>query len=188
MFLTTFFLLRDGQLFVKGLVRVSPVKKSYSERFMQEMHLTVKGVILGQVGTAMIQGALVGLLFWALGLSNPFFWGVIAAIVSIVPIFGPFFIYIPAGAYLLLQERYIAGAFMLILGTFIISQIDNIIRPYITSRTANVHPLIPILGVIGGLKLWGFAGFVLGPLALAAFVALIRFVSGDDEEPKRSRS
>lgn len=179
MFLTTFFLLRDGRELVEGLIDIAPVKRTFGRRFFKEMHATVKGVVFGQLVTALVQGALVGVLFWALGLTNPLFWGVIAALLSVIPIFGPFFVYIPAGAYLLLQERYVAGVFMIVLGAFIISQVDNLIRPYITSRTAKVHPLIPILGVIGGLKLWGFAGFVLGPLAIAAFITLLRFSATD---------
>ena len=61
------------------------------------------------------------------------------------------------------------------------------------SKASHVHPLIPILGVIGGLKLWGFGGFILGPLALAAFVTLLDFATTEDSiersaEPKSKKS
>ncbi len=180
MFLTTFFLLRDGSKLVRTLVRIAPVRTDLSERFLNEMNATVRGVILGQVATALVQGLLVGLLFWALGLPNPLFWGVIATLLSVIPILGPFLIYLPAGVYLIVQERYIAGGFLILFGSLLISQIDNVIRPYVMSKSANVHPLIPILGVIGGLRLWGFAGFILGPLALAAFVTLVDFATNED--------
>ena len=77
------------------------------------------------------------------------------------------------------QDRYAAAIVMLLLGVVVISQIDNVIRPYIAARSAHIHPLVPILGVIGGLKLMGFVGFIVGPLVLAAFLTLYAFATND---------
>lgn len=179
MFMTLFFLLRDGKRMITSFVKNAPVKRGQTEKLLAHLRLVVNAVVVGQLVTAAVQGALVGALLWVLGIPNAIFWGVIAALVSIIPVFGPFLIYIPATVFLFVEERYVAAIVTLAFGILIISQVDNVLRPYIASRTANIHPLIPILGVIGGLKLWGFVGFILGPLVLAAFVTLYSFATAD---------
>jgi predicted PurR-regulated permease PerM len=181
MFLTLFFLLRDGESFVKQLETSAPVGRARARAFFEKLDRVVLAIVFGQVVTAVVQGALVGILLGALGIPNALFWGFVATLLSVIPLFGPFLVYLPATAYLALQERYGAAIIMLAVGVLVISQIDNVLRPYVASRTANIHPLIPILGVIGGLKLWGFVGFIVGPLVLAAFVTLLSFVTTDND-------
>jgi predicted PurR-regulated permease PerM len=177
MFMTLFFLLRDGARIMRSFIKHAPMRPSQVEKLVSHMRAVIHAVVIGQVITALVQGALVGVLLLALGVPNALFWGVIATLLSIIPILGPFLVYLPATIYLFVQDRYVAAIVMLALGILVISQVDNVVRPYIASRTANIHPLIPILGVIGGLKLWGFVGFVLGPLVLAAFVTLYAFAT-----------
>jgi len=179
MFMTLFFLFRDGKRIITKFVKNAPVRRAHTEKLLAHMRLVINAVVVGQLVTALVQGALVGILLWALNIPNALFWGVIAALVSIIPIFGPFLIYIPATVFLFIQDRYVAAIVTLAFGILIISQVDNVLRPYIASRTANIHPLIPILGVIGGLKLWGFVGFILGPIVLAAFITLYTFATAD---------
>lgn len=179
MFMTLFFLLRDGKELVQSSLKNAPMQRGQLEKLLKHLHAVINAVVIGQLVTAVVQGALIGSLLWVLGIPNALFWGVIAALLSIIPVFGPFFVYIPATVYLFIQDRYVAAIVTFLFGFLIISQIDNVLRPYITSRTANIHPLIPILGVIGGLKLWGFVGFILGPIVLAAFVTLYSFATAD---------
>ena len=179
MFMTLFFLLRDGKHIVASFLKNAPMRRTQLEKLLNHLRAVVNAVVIGQVVTALLQGALVGLLLTALGVPNALFWGVIASFFSIIPLHGPVLIYVPATLYLFMQERYVAAIVMLVFGILIISQIDNVVRPYIASRTANIHPLIPILGVIGGLKLWGFVGFILGPLVLAAFITLYTYATAE---------
>lgn len=179
MFMTLFFLLRDGKHIVTSFLKNAPMRRTQLEKLLNHLRAVVNAVVIGQVVTALLQGALVGLLLTALGVPNALFWGVIASFLSIIPLLGPVLIYVPATLYLFMQERYVAAIVMLVFGILVISQIDNVVRPYIASRTANIHPLIPILGVIGGLKLWGFVGFILGPLVLAAFITLYTYATAE---------
>ena len=177
MFLALFFLVRDGDLIYVFFIEHFPAKHAYTKGFIQQMRSVVLAIVLGQVVTALLQGVLISVILWALGIPNPMFWGVITAIVSVVPLVGPALIYLPASVYLFLQDRYVASIGLLLFGIAIVSQVENIIRPYVASKTARIHPLTVILGVLGGIKLWGIVGFVVGPLVLAACLTLYKFAA-----------
>lgn len=186
LFITLFFLLRDGEKIYSLIIDNMPISRKQSESFFTEMLLLVRGIVFGQLATAAIQGALAGILFWILGIPNPLFWGVITTMLSIIPVLGPFLVYIPAAGFLFLQDRYIAVIVMLAFVVFVLSLVDNVVRPYIATRSTTVHPIVVILGVIGGLKLWGLGGFIFGPLVLASFLTLYKFVSHTFEKTGRS--
>jgi predicted PurR-regulated permease PerM len=181
MFATIFFMLRDGDRMYSFVLFTLPVRKHNTHQFAAKMHTIVNAVLMGQLVTAFVQGVLAGILFLFLGVPNPLLWGVVTFVLSIIPMMGPFLVYVPAGIFLMLEDRFVAGLVMLIVGTLVLSQIDNVIRPYIAHRTAQIHPLTVIIGVVCGLKLWGLIGFILGPLVLAAFLALYEFSMTGDE-------
>jgi predicted PurR-regulated permease PerM len=181
MFVTIFFLLRDGERMYHHLLHTFPVRKENTSQFLEKLRSIIDAVLLGQLVTAVIQGLLAGLLFWILGIPNALLLGFLTVLLSIIPMLGPFLIYIPVAVYLFFMERYVAAIVLLAIGTIVLSQIDNIIRPYIAHRTAAVHPLTVIIGAVAGLQLWGLVGFVIGPLILAGFLALYEFSMTGDE-------
>jgi predicted PurR-regulated permease PerM len=181
MFITLFFLLRDGRAIYNYLLHKIPVRKHNTKQFMHTLHSIVNAILVGQLVTAIIQGAILGIVLAILGVPNALLWGLLTVLLSIIPALGPFLIYGPASVYLILDNHVGKGIFLLLFGAIIISQIDNVIRPYIVRRNTEIHQLIVIIGVICGLKLWGLVGFILGPLVLAAFLALFEFsTTGDD--------
>jgi predicted PurR-regulated permease PerM len=177
MLIVTYYLLLDGPRLYETLLDQLPSHRSSAEEFVANMRSVIRAVVVGQVVTAIVQGILCGLLLWIFGIPNPLFWGVVATLLSIIPVLGPFLVYIPAAGHLLIQGQVWQGLLMLALGIIVISQIDNFLRPYIASKATKIHPLVVILGVLGGLKLWGLIGFILGPLVLAAFFALYEFAA-----------
>jgi predicted PurR-regulated permease PerM len=181
MFMTTFFLLRDGEKMYDYVVHTLPVRKHNTREFSAKMLTIVNAVLLGQLVTAVIQGILAGLVFWILGVPNALLLGILTVLLSIIPMLGPFLVYIPVAIYLFFTAPLWKAVVLLGFGTIILSQIDNVIRPYIAHRTAAIHPLTVIIGVVAGLKLWGLIGFILGPLVLAAFFALYEFSMTGDE-------
>ncbi len=182
MFVTLFFLLRDGRVAHKLLVEAIPVRRSVAESFLRRLRNVTFGVLLGQLVTALAQGLLAGLFFFALGIENALLLGLVTAFLSIIPVLGPFIVYVPVAGVLFVQGHPIMAIIVFGFGTLVLSQMDNVIRPYIAARTAKVHPLISIIGAIAGLTLWGVIGFVLGPLVFAAFLALWEFIVTGDEK------
>jgi len=141
------------------------------DRFYSVTEATLLGIML----IAVMQGTLVGMGFWIVGLPNPFFWGTVTAFASILPVLGTALVWLPAVLVLLVQNRYGAATTMLVIGAGIASNIDNLVRPLIYRRVSNIHPMITLVGAFAGVKFFGLLGVLLGPLAIAYLFALIQF-------------
>lgn len=133
---------------------------------------TMIGVIYGVLGTAIAQGAFAALGFWIAGLPGPAFLGLLTFFVSIIP-FGPPLVWVPATLWLIAEQDYYSAIFMAIYGACVISTLDNIIRPYFISVGSNLHILLVLMGIIGGILAFGFIGLFIGPVLLAIAMTLI---------------
>src|SRR5215469_15422318 len=114
-----------------------------------------------------------GLLIF--NITNWLFWGAIMTIMAFLPVLGTPVIWIPAGVGQILDGNTGRGIGLLVYSSIVVLNIDNFVRPKLVSSQTKVHPLLILIGVLGGLKIFGFIGMLLGPLILALLVALIRF-------------
>jgi predicted PurR-regulated permease PerM len=130
--------------------------------------------IVGTGLTAAVQGLLVGLAFWAAGLANAAFWGVVTIIVAILPIVGSGLIWGPGAATLALAGRYGWAIALVLWGILVVGNVDNVIRPYVFRRWARIHPFITVIGAFAGINWFGLLGLLIGPLAISYFFELIR--------------
>ena len=169
-----FYLYRDGIVVVarfrSAMERVAGAR---AHGLIDLAALTVKGVVYGILGTAIAQGFVATLGFAIAGVPGPFLLGLITSVVSIVP-GGPPLVWVPATLWLLHEGETGWGMFTLAWGFFVISGIDNFVRPYLISQGAALPFLLVLLGVIGGLLAFGFIGIFLGPTLLAVGFAVIR--------------
>jgi predicted PurR-regulated permease PerM len=132
----------------------------------------VISTVYGGVVIALIQGILGGTAFYFLGLNSPVLWGCAMTVMSFLPLFGTFSIWGPAAAYLIIQGSVMKGVILLLYGVFIISIVDNILRPIIISGRTKMPTLAVFFSVLGGIKFFGLIGFIMGPLVLALFVSV----------------
>ncbi len=177
MFFLMFYAFTQGESWI-GLFKQSlPLDNDHKVRLFQRMGSLTSAVVYGQLLTAVIQGTLGGLLFLAFGVPNPVFWGFIMIILSIIPFLGTPLIWGPAGLLKLAHGEYLAGIGILLLGSIVLMNIDNVIRPYLISTKDKLHPVLILIGVLGGLQLFGFIGIVLGPLVLALLQTVFSFLN-----------
>jgi predicted PurR-regulated permease PerM len=130
--------------------------------------------IIGTGLTATVQGLFVGLAFAAAGLSNAVFWGVVTIIVAILPVVGSGLVWGPGAASLALAGRYGWAIALVAWGILVVGNVDNVIRPYVFSRWARIHPFITVIGAFAGINWFGLLGLLIGPLAISYFFELIR--------------
>jgi predicted PurR-regulated permease PerM len=133
---------------------------------------TVRGVVLGILGTALVQGVVAAIGFWIAGIQAAPLLGLLTFVASPVPV-GPPLIWVPAGAWLIYDGHTGWGIFVLLWGTFAVSTIDNVIKPLIISRGVDLPFVFVLLGVLGGVIAFGFIGVFLGPVLLAVGYALL---------------
>lgn len=178
-----FFFYRDGvrlQAFAHGMLQ--RLIGDAAQQYMDIIAGTVQRVVNGVIGTAAAQGVLATIGFLIAGVPGPFLLGVLTFVCSLLMV--PPLIWGPATLWLFYQESYGYGVFMAIWGFFVISGVDNILKPYLISRGGNLPLVVVLLGVLGGLLSFGFIGLFLGPVLLAVVYNLISaWVDGSHRPP-----
>lgn len=177
MLFTMFYIYIDSGEITEKMKKLIPLKEKYKDYLITHTYNITQALLLGIFLTALIHGIFGGIGFLIFGVKNAIFWGFVMAFFSLIPFLGPHFVYIPASLFLMYKGNFFAGIGLLIYGIVIVGNLDNIIRPKIVRFRVKIHPLIIILGVIGGLGLMGVAGMVLGPLILALFIELVNVYS-----------
>jgi len=170
---TMYYLFRDGNRIVQALPGVLPFKKSQSEALIGRVEEVVGAGVYGVVSIATIQGLLAGLGFWILGVPSPVLWAVLTAFVCMIPIAASFFVWLPASIYLIATGHLTKGVLLIIWGALVISIIDNFLRPKLIRKQTKLHELFIFFSVLGGIKVFGLIGIVVGPVVLAITLGLI---------------
>jgi predicted PurR-regulated permease PerM len=170
---TLFFFFRDRRAILRALRSLVPLSEAETDEVFLRVTDTVYATIYGTLVVAMVQGASGGLMFWWLGLPAPLLWGVVMALLAIVPILGPFVVWVPAAIFLALEGSWGKALILTAWGMGVISLIDNLLYPVLVGKKLRLHTLPVFFSILGGLSLFGPSGIILGPVALAVTVALL---------------
>ncbi len=170
----SFFIYRDGAYLVKKLsAGMDRLVGGQTQHLLRVIGGTIKGVVYGVLGTALAQGFLAGLGFWMAGVHVPFILGLLTFFFSMVPM-GPPLIWVPAAIWLFYQESTLWGVALALWGFFVISGVDNVLKPYLISRGSRMPFILVFLGVLGGILWFGVIGVFLGPTLLAVGYTLVK--------------
>lgn len=172
--LSLFYFYVDGEAWLKRLLVLLPLPERYSIAFFQEFRSVSYAVFFGNILTALVQGVLGAIAFVIVGLPGVVLWGALIFFAGILPLVGAALVWGPAGIWLIVQGRVVAGVFMLVWGAVVVGTVDNILRPVLTKGQLEMHPLLVFLSIFGGLAAFGFVGILLGPLFAALFLAAVR--------------
>ena len=167
-----FFMFRDGQKILSTFWFYLPLNRTYEERLSGRFTETARAVVKGTLTIAILQGAIIGLTFWIIGISNPILWSVVVTILAIIPAIGPALIWLPASIILIATGSIWSGVALLFIGILLVSLVDEFLRPILVGRGAKMPDAIVLLATIGGLASFGISGFVLGPIIAAFFLSL----------------
>jgi len=172
--LAMFFLLRDGKRFAAEVVGLLPFSEPERDDIFRSVGRTVKGVLYSMVLVPVVQGLLAVFGFWIFGLPSSFFWGTVLIFGATIPGVGAPVVWVPAAIYLLFASSTWQGVGLLLYGTFVISLIDNVIKPLLLHGTAQIHTFLAFLSLVGGLLTFGPAGFLLGPVTFSLLQSMVR--------------
>lgn len=179
-----FFLIRDGQGMARAAINLVPLEPARRDDLRDRLGAVTRAVVLGTVVTAMIQGLLLGIGFAVVGLAAPVVFGVIGALLAVVPFGGTALVWMPAVGVLLFQGRYGAAIVLSVFG-LVISTMDNFLKPLLISGRAVVPTLAVFIGVLGGLFAFGVIGMFLGPVVIALAIALVNFAQDTQQATTR---
>ncbi len=179
-----FFALKDGERLIGYLEELSPLKKENHNKFFSHLKDITSSVLIGQVLVGILQGVIAGIGYFIFGVPNTLLLTILTIIIGIIPLIGPWLIWIPVDIYLFATGRNIAGIGLLIYGLILINWIDVLIRPLIVSKKTKINTAVVVIGMIGGLLAFGILGLILGPLVLAYILLVIEVYRKKTINPK----
>ena len=181
-----YLLLRPGETW-EAVRPYIPFSEPNTEKLRQRFRDVTRSSFIGTGLSAAAHGALVSLGFWVAGLPNATLWGVVTTIFAILPVLGSGMVWGPGAIVLLLNHRPQAAVLLALWGIVVVGNIDYIIRPMVSRRWGNIHPLVTLVGALIGVPTFGLLGLLVGPLALSYFFELINMYRGEYLRPQRSR-
>jgi len=174
MILILYFMLAESEKFEHSIENLLPLSKNNVRLLKHEAH---SSLFSNAIGTPMImafQAALAALSYWFTGAGDPIIWGILTGFAGLIPVIGTVVIWLPLAINLLIGGFTWQGIVLLIWGTFVIALVENVFRMIFLKRYADVHPLIPLFGVMLGINVLGFWGIIFGPLMISGFLLLVK--------------
>ncbi|MEO8561335.1 MAG: AI-2E family transporter [bacterium] len=186
-FFGLYYMLRSGVAVWMTARPYIPFSPSTADSLRDRFVSVTEATLLGTGLVAVMQGALVGLGFWLVGLPSPLFWGTVTAFASILPVFGSALVWLPGVVVLILEDRYGAAVGLAVIGGGLASNLDNLVRPLVYKRVSDIHPMITLIGAFAGVNYFGLLGVLLGPLAITYLFELLEFFRVDYGESDGGR-
>lgn len=171
MFFTLFFLFIDGKKWLKTIMHLSPLRDVYERRLIREFSSMTRATLKGTLVIGVIQGVMGGISFAIAGIFSPALWTLVMIVLSIIPAAGSGFVIFPAAVVMLIMGNVWQGIFLFGMG-LIVTSIDNVLRPKLVGKDTQMPTLLVFFATLGGLSVFGFVGFVVGPIIMALVLAL----------------
>jgi predicted PurR-regulated permease PerM len=177
MIVSLYFFLADGPAMVHTLMRLTPLDSRYEQQLVDEFDRVSRAVVLGTLSAAVGQGVLAGIAFFLCGMPSVFLLSVLTMLLSLVPVIGAAAVWAGAIAWLYWGQDRVVAAVLLGIWGFVASSIaDYGIKPYVLHGQSNLHPLLALLSVLGGVETLGLIGIFVGPMVVAFLQALLNIL------------
>ncbi len=171
-----FFLFRDGRGWIQQAEEIIPLSPGQARKLFSNISDTIVANVYGIVSVGVAQGALTGIALAIAGMRSPLLLGFCAAFASIVPVVGTALVWVPAGLYLIFTGASWKGIFVLVWGVAVVTTADNIIRPWVVGGKVQLHPLVLVFAILGGVEAFGFLGLFLGPVVASVLSVLFGII------------
>ncbi|MEO1618851.1 MAG: AI-2E family transporter [Planctomycetota bacterium] len=182
MVIATYFFFVDGPGMVHTLMRLSPLDDEYERRLLGEFERTSRAVVLASVLSAVVQGLLAAIAFFFCGFESFILLFLITSIMALVPFLGAASVWLPCAIYLAaVDQRYIPAVLLMIYGALVVSTIDNVIKAFVLHGHSELHPLVALLSVLGGVPVFGPIGILVGPMVVVFLQTLLEILNHELE-------
>jgi predicted PurR-regulated permease PerM len=165
-----FFFVRDGRAIVAGMKRCLPIGNEIEDRLFARFASVSRATVKGALLVAVVQGALGGVIFVILGVPGAVIWGLVMIVLSLLPAAGAGLVWVPVAVILLIHGHYGKGIVLILFGIFVISTIDNILRPLLMRGSTGMPDYLILISTLGGITAFGLSGLLIGPVIAALFL------------------
>ncbi len=178
-----FFALRDGEKLVTRITSLIPLEENYKKRFQKKLTTSIESLFYGTVTVAAIEAIVAMIGFYFLGVPAPILWAFIIGLTALIPGIGATLVWVPMTIISYVQGNISQAIAIGLFGFLILSTlIDTVLRAKIMGMRAEIHPLIIVIGVLGGLASFGFIGMFIGPLVLSLFELVLEIYTEKKDE------
>ncbi|WP_201451561.1 AI-2E family transporter [Hydrogenophaga sp. BPS33] len=167
-----YFLVRDGGALVRSIRMAIPLPPEDKQELLQQMGTVLRATVKGNLVVAVVQGALGGLAFWALGINAALLWAVLMAVLSLLPAVGAGLVWGPVAIWLFATGQTLEAIGLVAFGVLVIGLVDNVLRPLLVGKDTGMPDYLVLISTVGGIAVMGINGFVVGPVIAAMFVAV----------------
>lgn len=183
-----FFMLAEGPKMLEALIRISPLEEQYVRALVVEFDRACRAIVSATLLSAIVQGLLAGIGFYVVGLRGSVaLLSLLTMVLALVPFMGAAAVWIPTSLYLYFYEGNLWAAIGLALyGALVVSTSDNFIKPWVLHGQSNLHPLLALLSVLGGLQALGPIGILVGPMVVVFLQTLLKLVQREMSSMDRS--
>ena len=178
---TIFFMYADGPGMLTAVAAMLPVEEEYIRALLTEFDKTCRAVVAATLLSAFAQGLLAGVGYYFAGMDAVFLLTIVTMLMALVPFVGPAVVWAPCSLWLMFvqENRFWSGVGLFIFGATAVSTIDNLIKPYVLSGQAKLHPLPALLSVLGGVQVLGPVGIFVGPMVVALLQSLLQILNAE---------
>jgi predicted PurR-regulated permease PerM len=176
MVVALYYFLADGPAMIKSFMRLSPLDDRYEEQLLNEFATVSRAVVVATLLSAVVQGLLAGAGYLFAGVGSVALLTMLTMLFSLVPFVGGTAVWVPCCLWLFLEGRITAAVALALYCAIVVSASDNLIKPLILQGQSNLHPLLALLSVLGGVKALGPIGIVVGPMVVAFLQALLKML------------
>ena len=177
MIISLYYFLADGPGMIRTIMRLSPLDDKYERQLIEQFDNMTRAVVIATLLSAFVQGVLAGVGFYLAGLGSVFLLTVLAMLLAMVPFVGTTAVWIPACLWIFFyEERTLAAVLLAVYCIGVVSLADNLIKPLVLHGRANLHPLLALLSVLGGVQALGPIGIFVGPMAVAFLQTLLNML------------
>jgi len=169
-----YYFLADGPAMIKTFMRLSPLEDRYEEQLLQEFTTVSRAVVVATLLSAVVQGLLAGVGYFFAGLGSVALLTMLTMLFALIPFVGGTLVWLPCCIWLFVEGRPTAALVLFVYCVVVVSMSDNIVKPLVLQGQSNLHPLLALLSVLGGVKAMGPIGIVVGPMVVAFLQALLK--------------
>lgn len=169
-----YFMLVDGRRMERTIQKYMPLKEGNIDDIWRATRTMVMSNAIGIPVIAICQACVAAFGYWLFGIDSFIIWGIMTGVFSLVPIIGTAVIWVPLCVYLIITGNSGQGFGLAVYSLVVTGTVDNILRFTILKKLGDVHPIITALGIIVGIPVFGFMGFIFGPLLISYLLLLIK--------------
>jgi len=180
MILATYYFFADGALMVESLRRLSPIEGHRMQELLDQFDGITRAVVVATLLSAFVQGLLAGVGYYFAGVSSLFLLTALSMLLTLVPFVGTALVWVPVCFWLYAVEgRSLAAIILAVYCMAVVSTVDNLVKPLVLHGRSNLHPLLALLSVLGGVQALGPIGILVGPMIAAFLQSLLNIVHAE---------